>query len=80
MILISLIVVKSRITPRSSLSISIIIIIIIMTPDNELHKGEFIVRIVFLCIKSKNSGLKIEGSLNSEYWVPHLKIFFDKVP
>ena len=51
-----------------------------MTPDNELHKGEFIVRIVFLCIKSKNSGLKIEGSLNSEYWVPHLKIFFDKVP
>ena len=49
-------------------------IIIIMMPDNALHKGEFIVRIVFLCIKSQNSVLKIEGSLNSEYWVPHLKI------
>ena len=54
--------------------------IIIMTPDNELHKGEFKVRMVFLCIKSKNSRLKVEGSLNSEYWVPHPKIFFDKVP
>ena len=51
-----------------------------MMPDNELHKGEFIVRIVFLCIKSQNSVSKIEGSLNAEYWVPHLKIFFDKVP
>ena len=45
-----------------------------MMPDNALHKDEFIVRIVFLCIKSQNSVLKIEGSLNSEYWVPHLKI------
>ena len=51
-----------------------------MMPDNEVHKGEFIVRIVFLGIKSQNSGLKFEGPLNSEYWVSHLKIFFDKVP
>ena len=51
-----------------------------MMPDNEVHKGEFIVRIVFLCIKSQNSRLKFEGPLNSEYWVSHLKIFFDKVP
>ena len=51
-----------------------------MMPDNKPHKGKFIVRIVFLCIKSQNSVLNIEGSLNSEYWVPHLKIFFDKVP
>ena len=57
-----------------------IIKIIIRVPDNTLHKGEFIVRIVFLCIKLQNSGLKIEGSLNSEYWVPHPKIFFVKVP
>ena len=49
-------------------------------PTNELHKGEFIVRIVFLCIKSQNSGLKTEGSLNSEYWVPHPQSLFDKVP
>ena len=27
-----------------------------------------------------NNGLKIEGSLNSGYWVPLPKIFFDKVP
>ena len=27
----------------------------------KIIKGEFIVRIVFLCIKSQNSGLKIEG-------------------
>ena len=53
---------------------------IIMVPDNELHKGKFIVRILFLCLKSQNSGLKIEGSLNSGYWVPHPKIFFVKVP
>ena len=53
---------------------------IIMMPDNKQHKGEFIVRIVFLCIKSQNSGLKIKGSLNSEYWAPHPKIFFVKVP
>ena len=69
-----------NINNNGQLLLLLLIIIIIMTPDNELHKGEFIVRIVFLCIKSKNSGLKIEGSLNSEYWVPHLKIFFDKVP
>ena len=50
-----------------------------MRPGKKLHKGEFIVKMVFLCIKSQNSGLKIEGSLNSEYWVSHLKIFFDKV-
>ena len=31
--------------------------------DNELHKGEFIVAIEFLCIKSQNSWLKIEGHL-----------------
>ena len=55
-------------------------IIIIMMPDNKLHKGEFIVKIVFLCIKSQNSGLKIEGSLNSEYLLPHPQSFFDKVP
>ena len=35
-------------------------------PGNELRKGEFIVRIVFSCIKSQNSGLKSEGSLNSD--------------
>ena len=46
-----------------------------MKPDNEVHKGEFIVRIVFLCIKSQNNVLKFEGPLNSGYWV-----FFDKVP
>ena len=54
-----------------------------MMPDNELRKGEFIGRIVFSCINSQNSGLKIEGSLNSEYWVPHRKIFltkFHKIP
>ena len=51
-----------------------------MMPDSELHKGEFIVRKVFLCIKSQNSGLKFEGPLNSEYWLTRLKIFFDKVP
>ena len=55
-------------------------IMVIMVPDNELHKGEYILKMVFLCIKSQNSGLKFERSLNSEYWVPHLKIFFDKVP
>ena len=42
-------------------------------PDNDIHKGEFIVRIVLLCLKSQNSGLKIEGSLNSEYWVSILR-------
>ena len=51
-----------------------------MMPDSKLHQGEFIVRIVFLCLKSQNSGLKFEGPLNSEYWLTRLKIFFDKVP
>ena len=31
--------------------------------DNQLHKGEFIVRMVFLCIESQKSGLKIEGHI-----------------
>ena len=48
--------------------------------DDELCKGEFILKMVFLCLKLSNNGLKIEGSLNSGYWVPHPKIFFDKVP
>ena len=48
--------------------------------DNELHQDEFIVRIVLLCLQSQNSRLKIEESLNSDFWLPHLKIYYDKVP
>ena len=40
-------------------------IIIIMMSENELHKGEFILKMVFLCRKLYNNGLKIEGSLDS---------------
>ena len=29
----------------------IVKIIIIMMPDNKLHEGEFIVKMVFLCLK-----------------------------
>ena len=29
-------------------------------PDNKLHEGEFIVKMLFLCLKLKTNGLKIE--------------------
>ena len=53
---------------------------LIMMPDNKLHEGEFIVKIMFLCLKLYTNESKIEGSVNYEYWVPHPKTFFDKVP